>query len=69
MYSFLSTSIKEVIGTMQVFIDEFVAKVAEFYPPPGEGLTPVPIRQIRTPEEAIRTQEPATDDAAEGNRN
>jgi len=62
MYSFLSTRIKEVIGTMQVFIDEFVAKVAEFYPPPGEGLTPVPIRQIRTPEDAIRTQEPATNE-------
>ncbi|MEI7865457.1 MAG: DUF2341 domain-containing protein [Chthoniobacterales bacterium] len=40
MYSFLSTSIKDVIGLMQVFIDEFVTKIAEAYPPPGEGLPP-----------------------------
>jgi hypothetical protein len=25
---------------MQVFIDEFVTKMAEAYPPPGEGLPP-----------------------------
>lgn len=62
MYSFLSTRIKEVIGTMQVFIDEFVAKVAEFYPPPGEGGMSVPIRQIRTPEAAIRSLEAVIDD-------
>jgi len=62
MYSFLSTRIKEVIGTMQVFIDEYVAKMAEFYPPPGEGAMSVPVRQIRTPEEAIRNEEAAIDD-------
>ncbi len=62
MYSFLSTRIKEVIGTMQVFIDEFVAKVAEFYPPPGEGGMSVPIRQIRTPEEAMRDEVEAVDE-------
>ncbi|MEX1117960.1 MAG: MotA/TolQ/ExbB proton channel family protein, partial [Terrimicrobiaceae bacterium] len=56
-YSFLNTRIKGVIGTMQVFIDEFVAKIAEFYPPPGEGALSVPIRQIRKPEEAIRQLE------------
>ncbi len=58
MYSFLNTRIKASIAAMQVFIDEFVAKVAEFYPPPGESMLPVPIRQIRTPEEAILKQEP-----------
>jgi hypothetical protein len=42
---------------MQVFIDEFVAKVAEFYPPPGESQRTVPIRQVRTPEEAARNEE------------
>jgi len=57
MYSFLNTRIKGVIGAMQVFIDEFVAKIAEFYPPAGEATLPVPIRQIRSPEEAIRQQE------------
>ncbi len=56
-YSFLNTRIKSVIGEMQVFIDEFVAKIAEFYPPPGEGGLPVPIRQIRSPEEAARNEE------------
>lgn len=57
MYSFLNTRIKGVIGAMQVFIDEFVAKVAEFYPPPGERDLTVPIRQVRTPEEAARHEE------------
>lgn len=40
MYSFLSSRIKDVIASMQVFIDEFVTKMAEAYPPPGEGLPP-----------------------------
>jgi hypothetical protein len=57
MYSFLNTSIKGVSASMQVFIDEFVAKVAEFYPPPGESQRTVPIRQVRTPEEAARNEE------------
>ncbi len=57
MYSFLNTQIKGVISSMQVFIDEFVAKVAEFYPPPGEAGLTVPIRQVRTPEEAARNEE------------
>lgn len=64
MYSFLNTRIKSVIGNMQVFIDEFVAKVAEFYPPPGEAGLSVPIRQIRTPEEAVRLQENPDSDMA-----
>jgi biopolymer transport protein ExbB len=57
MYSFLNQRIKGVIASMQVFIDEFVAKVAEFYPPPGESGLKVPLRQIRTPEEAARFEE------------
>jgi biopolymer transport protein ExbB len=40
MYSFLATRIKDVCGTMQLFIDEFVTKIAEAYPPPGESLPP-----------------------------
>lgn len=39
MYSFLSARIKSLVSSMRVFIDEFVAKVAEFYPPPGEDGT------------------------------
>jgi len=65
MYSFLNTRIKGVIGSMQVFIDEFVAKVAEFYPPPAEAGLTVPIRQIRTPEEAARLEENRGSEQAE----
>jgi biopolymer transport protein ExbB len=65
MYSFLNQRIKGVIASMQVFIDEFVAKVAEFYPPPGESGSKVPIRQIRTPEQAARFEETGGKEAAE----
>ena len=44
MYSFLSARGKSLVATMRVFIDEFVAKIAEFYPPPGEDGTPPPFR-------------------------
>lgn len=40
IYSYLSTRIKDAVSTMQMFIDEFVTKMAEFYPPPNE--IPVP---------------------------
>ncbi len=41
MYSYLATRIKDVLAAMQVFIDEFIAKMAEFYPPASElGLQP-----------------------------
>jgi hypothetical protein len=39
---------------MRVFIDEFVAKVAEFYPPPGEDGSLPPLRTVRSPEEALK---------------
>ncbi len=63
MYSFLNTRIKGVIASMQVFIDEFVAKVAEFYPTPSEVGLSVPIRQIKSPEAAVRQQEVNTAEA------
>ncbi|MEO7932820.1 MAG: DUF2341 domain-containing protein [Chthoniobacterales bacterium] len=31
-YSFVSSKIKDVVTEMQIFIDEFLAKIAEFYP-------------------------------------
>jgi biopolymer transport protein ExbB len=65
MYSFLNQRIKGVIASMQVFIDEFVAKVAEFYPPPGEAGLRVPIKQIRTPEQAARLEETRGEESAE----
>jgi len=37
IYSYLNSKIKDNMGTMQVFIDEFIAKMAEFYPPAGEN--------------------------------
>ena len=64
MYSFLNGSIKHTVSAMQVFIDEFVAKVAEFYPTPGDSALTVPIRQIRTPEEAARYEETKGDENA-----
>jgi biopolymer transport protein ExbB len=36
IYSYLNGRIKNSLGLMQVFIDEFVAKMAEFYRPPQE---------------------------------
>jgi biopolymer transport protein ExbB len=43
IYSYLSGRIKNSLSDMQVFIDDFVAKIAEFYPPPSEkNFVPVP---------------------------
>ena len=36
IYSYLNSRIKNSLSLMQVFIDEFVAKMAEFYRPPNE---------------------------------
>jgi biopolymer transport protein ExbB len=40
IYSYLNGRIKNSLGLMQVFIDEFVAKMAEFYRPPTETESP-----------------------------
>lgn len=37
IYSYLSGRIKAFLADMQVFIDEFIAKMAEFHPTPGEA--------------------------------
>ncbi|MCB1086206.1 MAG: DUF2341 domain-containing protein [Verrucomicrobiae bacterium] len=49
IYSYLSSRIKEILSTMQVFIDEFIAKMAEFYPPSSEieAAEPVPQRETK----------------------
>ena len=39
VYSYISTRIKDAISDMQVFIDEFVAKIAEFYPDARTNIT------------------------------
>jgi len=33
IYSYLSSRIKDLLSSMQIFIDEFIAKMAEIYPP------------------------------------
>ena len=38
VYSYLSSRIKDLIASMQIFIDEFIAKMAEIYPPASEAL-------------------------------
>jgi biopolymer transport protein ExbB len=37
IYSYLSSKIKDFLSSMQVFIDEFIAKMAEIYPPTSEN--------------------------------
>jgi len=44
IYSYLASRIRDVINEMQVFINEFVTKIAEFYPPPSE--VPVPAVKV-----------------------
>jgi len=68
MYSYLASRIKETLASMQVFIDEFIAKVAEFYPPPGERTLPVAIQQIRRPEDAARAHEAIQAEISEQSR-
>ncbi len=41
IYSYLSGRIRDALAGMQVFIDEFVTRMAELYPPPGESGPPL----------------------------
>jgi len=47
IYSYLSSRIKNAVTTMNLFIDEFITKMAEFYPPGGEGGVPVPRMEVK----------------------
>jgi len=47
IYSYLSSRIKDTSTNMNLFIDEFITKMAEFYPPSGEMGVPVPRLEIR----------------------
>ncbi|MGB8165873.1 MAG: DUF2341 domain-containing protein [Chthoniobacteraceae bacterium] len=52
-YSYISTRIKDAVSDMQVFIDEFVAKIAEAYPEVSDDLQRRgPQRSSRDPGEA-----------------
>lgn len=49
IYSYLNSRIKDTVSNMQLFIDEFISKMAEFYPTAGDGRAPH--RQEFEPEE------------------
>ncbi|MEI6280306.1 MAG: DUF2341 domain-containing protein [Verrucomicrobiae bacterium] len=50
IYSYLSSRIKDTVTNMNLFIDEFITKMAEFYPPTGE--LGVPVRRMEVREDA-----------------
>lgn len=50
IYSYLNSRIKDSVSNMQLFIDEFIAKMAEFYPTAVER--PAPVHRVVEPEEA-----------------
>jgi len=52
IYSYLSVRIKTTVSTMQLFIDEFMTKMAEFYPTPGDLAAPRSYSLLPTPEAA-----------------
>lgn len=66
IYSYLSSRIKDLLSSMQIFIDEFIAKMAEIYPPASEreDLPAKEIPQDATPA-AAAAKNPATRPAAE----
>ncbi len=47
IYSYLSSRIKNAVTNMNLFIDEFITKMAEFYPPGNEGGVPVRRMEIK----------------------
>jgi biopolymer transport protein ExbB len=47
IYSCLSSRIKDTVTNMNLFIDEFITKMAEFYPPNAEGGVPVQRMEIK----------------------
>ncbi|RYD78053.1 MAG: DUF2341 domain-containing protein, partial [Verrucomicrobiaceae bacterium] len=57
IYSYLSSRIKDLLAGMQVFIDEFIAKMAEFYPTPAD-LPPSAIRPSTDTAQLSRVTEP-----------
>jgi biopolymer transport protein ExbB len=66
IYSYLSGRIKNSLSDMQVFIDDFVAKIAEFYPPPSEkNFVPVPEIKVHAhgPEPALVLSDAVADEA------
>lgn len=54
IYSYLSTRIKDLLSSMQIFIDEFIAKMAEIYPPVSDIVETSP-SAVTAPEAARKT--------------
>ncbi len=54
IYSYLSSRIRDLLAAMQTFIDEFIAKMAEFYPTPGD------VPAVPSSSERARQAEPAS---------
>jgi biopolymer transport protein ExbB len=53
IYSYLSSRIKDLLASMRVFIDEFIAKMAEFYPTPADlGIAPLSRESAAAPRNA-----------------
>ena len=58
LYSFLNSRIKNAVSDMQLFIDEFIAKMAEFYPVTnGHDATAAPFPQRRSSNHEEEMQE------------
>ncbi len=53
IYSYLNTRIKTAISDMQMFIDEFVTKMAEFYPTPSDLPAGIPAVTIPVRNESV----------------
>lgn len=47
LYSYISSRIKDAVSNMNLFIDEFITKMAEFYPPAEEAPTLVPRMEVK----------------------
>ncbi|MHA3772463.1 DUF2341 domain-containing protein [Verrucomicrobiota bacterium sgz303538] len=56
IYSYLSSRIKDLLAGMQVFIDEFIAKMAEFYPTPAD-MPASAVRSSNDPAQLPRVKE------------
>jgi biopolymer transport protein ExbB len=67
IYSYLNSRIKELLASMQVFIDEFIAKMAEFYPTPGDIAAAQGVRAPAVVHSRSGEMEPASSSASSGN--
>jgi biopolymer transport protein ExbB len=64
VYSYLSSRIKDLLASMQIFIDEFIAKMAEIYPP-ASGPDDRPVEPARETAPAPAAKSPAPRATAE----